>query len=134
LDRWLACKGDEMLRPDAWPARETRHCRQLLAQLPPRLEESRPIKMCVILKTATEQLYGCIKYVPSVYFSVYEHKRVCCCEVISCWLSEYPHTYTCDINISCATVRLTSYDTCRLVTVTRCITLHVKNRNKYHVY
>lgn len=47
LDRWLPCKGDEMLRSDAWPARATRHCRQLLAQLPPRLEQSRPIRLCV---------------------------------------------------------------------------------------
>jgi hypothetical protein len=31
-----------MLRPDAWPARATRRCRQLQAQLPPELDESRP--------------------------------------------------------------------------------------------
>jgi len=48
LDRWLACKGDAMLRPDAWPGRATRLCRQLLAQLPPELEESRPNRQCVI--------------------------------------------------------------------------------------
>lgn len=59
LDRWLACKGDAMLRPDAWPARAKRHCRQLLAQLPTRLEEFRPIRQCVTL-TAIEELYGSI--------------------------------------------------------------------------
>ena len=47
LDRWLACKGDAMLRPDAWPARATRHCRQLLAQSPTSLEQSRPNRQCV---------------------------------------------------------------------------------------
>jgi hypothetical protein len=47
LDRWLAClQGERIHRPDAWPARATRRCRQVRAQLPPRLEQSRPVRMC----------------------------------------------------------------------------------------
>jgi len=49
---------DAKLRPDAWPARATRPCRQLLAHLPTTLEQFHPEQSVRHLATATEKKKG----------------------------------------------------------------------------
>jgi len=127
LDRWLACKGDAKLRPDAWPTRATRPCRQLLAQLPTTLEQFRP-------EQSVRHLNGYWRknFYASISISI-EHFLQCdeqkTCAVRWYLLTEW-NPQNLRHNIICATERFTPYDTCTMITATRYITLYVQNLKK----
>lgn len=67
LDRWLACKGDAMLRPDAWPARPERRDTIGKYWLSCRQDSTSLVRTVRHIKHIPENFYGSLS-ISSVHF------------------------------------------------------------------